>query len=272
LGALDGERLAGAGAVVLLGTTTLDRTGRERIARFVGEGGRALIALGPEIDLATLEETVGVRLDVVGEAVEPPGGVATLIAADVRHPLFRPFLDPAGALGDVRVWRHRRLAPREETAVLALFSNGDPALVEYRVGKGQLLVFASDLDNEWNRFPLTPSFVPWMVEAARYLAAGRDERQTFTLPHVPREIPQVPGLYPLGERTVAVNPDVRESNPAALPVESFAEAMPRSPASSAERAQAAAREQEERQRLWQLGLLVMLVALGAEGVIGRKAV
>ena len=53
------------------------------------------------------------------------------------------------------------------------------------MGQGRLLVFTSDLDNQWSRFPLHPSFVPFAVETARYLTQGRQQRQEFTLPDVP---------------------------------------------------------------------------------------
>ena len=46
------------------------------------------------------------------------------------------------------------------------------------MGQGRLLVFTSDLDNQWSRFPLNPAFVPFAVETARYLtAAGSSGRR-----------------------------------------------------------------------------------------------
>jgi hypothetical protein len=259
------------GAIVLLGTTTLDRGGRERIARFLRDGGRILLTLGPDVDLATLSDTVG-ALAVDQTAIEPAGRTVTLIATDTRHPIFRPFTNPSGALGDVYVERYRRLIQSSGATVLARFSGAGDALVEQTVGSGRLLVFASDLDNRWNRFPLNPAFVPWAIETARYLARGRDERQTFTLPDVPRLIPAQPGVHQVADRLVAVNPDVRESNPGRTSVDEFVANISRLNQIAAVRAQAVARDQEERQRLWQFGLLLMFVALAGEGVIGRKAI
>ncbi len=92
-----------------------------------------------------------------------------MIANDGRHPIFRPFLNPSGALGDVQVEQHRRLNDQDDRTVLARFSGGDAALTEQTVGQGRLLVFTSDLDNQWSRFPLNPAFVPFTVETARYL-------------------------------------------------------------------------------------------------------
>jgi hypothetical protein len=169
------------------------------------------------------------------------------------------------------VERYRRLNQETGRTVLARFSGAGDALVEQSVDRGRLLTFASDLDNRWNRFPLNPSFVPWAIETARYLAQGRDERQAFTLPDVPSGVPATPGIHRSGERTVAVNPDLRESNPARSTADEFLSAISRLNAVAATRAEALARDQEERQRLWQLGLLVMFLALAGEGVIGRRA-
>jgi hypothetical protein len=260
------------GAIFLLGTSTLDRSGRERVARFLRAGGRVLLTLGPDVDVATLADTVGIPVTFGGEVVEPRERTVTLVAADTRHPIFRPFVNPSGALGDVYVERYRRLNEETGRTVLARFSGAGDALVEQVVESGRLLVFASDLDNRWNRFPLNPAFVPWAIETARYLAHGREERLHFTLPDVPAGLSAAPGLHPVAERMVAVNPDVRESNPARTTMDEFVAGITRLNPVAARRAAAVARDQEERQRLWQFGLLVMFLALAGEGLIGRRAI
>jgi hypothetical protein len=141
------------------------------------------------------------------------------------------------------------------------------------------LVFASDLDNKWNRFPLNPAFVPFAIETARYLTQGRERPQAFTLPDVPVGVATEPGIYSTGAagtagsggRLVAVNPDVKESNPARTSVEEFTGSIARLNQVAAGRVAAEARAQEEQQRLWQIGLAVMFLALAGEGLIGRKA-
>jgi hypothetical protein len=276
--ALSAEQFGEPGAIVVLGTRTLTREGRARVAAYLKNGGRVLLSLGPNIDLETLGDTLGVDLGV--ERGEPEaGGTVTLIAVDGRHPIFRPFSSPTGALGDVYVDRFRRLKDQEDRTILARFSGGVAALTEQVVGRGRLLVFASDLDNQWNRFPLNPAFVPFAVESVKYLTQGRAQRQLWTLPETPPGLTGTPGLFTLPapapglpERRVAVNVDIRESNPARTTVEGFSAGITRLGQSADVKAAAEAREQEERQRLWQLGLLAMLVALASEGFIGRKAV
>jgi hypothetical protein len=264
-------------AIILLGTRTLDRTGRDRIAAYLKGGGRILLTLGPDIDLDTLNDTLGVDVGVESEA--KGGATVTLVAVDARHPIFRPFLNPSGALGDVYVEQYRRLKDQNDRTVLARFSGGPAALTEQLVERGRLLVFTSDLDNQWNRFPLNPAFVPFAVESMKYLTQGREQRQSWVLPELPPGMTPAPGLYSLPgavaggpERRVAINVDIRESNPARTTVEGFSAGIMRLSQSAELKAASEAKEQEERQRLWQLGLLAMLISLAAEGIIGRKAI
>lgn len=276
--ALTTDQFGDPAALIVLGTRSLDRKGRETIAAYLKNGGRVFLTLGPGIDFDTLNDTFGVDLGVAREGGPSKGGTVALVAVDARHPIFRPFLNPTGALGDVYVEQYRRLNDQKERTVLARFSGGVPALVEQPVERGRVLVFASDLDNEWNRFPLNPAFVPFAVESMKYLTQGREQRQAWVLPDAPAGVATAPGLYSLPPRTegapdrrVAINVDIRESNPAKSTPDAFVAGITRLSQSADVKAVTVAKEQEERQRLWQLGLLAMLVALVGEGVIGRKA-
>lgn len=228
----------------VLGTRTLDRAGRELIKNYLAGGGHVFVTLGPQTDVGTLGTLLGLSLSIADEPVRTPG--ATMVATDGRHPIFRPFLNPAGALGDVQVDQYRRLNNQGEATVLARFSGGDAALTEQTVGEGRLMIYTSDLDNEWSRFPLNPAFVPFAVEATRYLA--RDTTSAVEAGAV----------------------EVRESNPAATTAEEFTNAIDRISRANLREAKNAAREVEDQQRWWQIGLLVMLGALAGEALLGRK--
>jgi hypothetical protein len=269
------DAVARHGALVLVGTRTLDRAGRARVKTYLTNGGQVLLTLGPDIDPATLADAIGVNLRVTPTPLTVTGG-ATMVASDGRHPIFRPFLNPSGALGDVQVEQYRRLNDEEGRTVLARFSGGDPALTEQAVGQGRLLIFTSDLDNHWSRFPLSPAFVPFVVETARYLTAGGQQRRSWVLPDAPRGVVAAPGVAKAGEGTatpylVAVNVNVRESSPATTSVEEFTSGIERTSRAALQAPVSQAREIEDRQRWWQIGLLVMLAALAGEGLVGRRA-
>jgi hypothetical protein len=236
--------LSRAAAIYILGTRTLDRNGRELIKTYLAGGGQVFLAMGPDVDPGTLADVLGVKLAFAALPVKTPG--ATMIASDGRHPIFRPFLNSSGALGDVQIEQHRRLNDQEDRTVLARLSGGDAVLTEQTVGQGRLLVFTSDLDNQWSRFPLNPAFVPFSVETARYLTIGRRSQQ------------------------MDAAADVRESNPATTTVEEFTNAIERTNRAGLREAGNGPRDIEDRQRWWQIGLAVMLVALSVEALIGRK--
>ena len=165
------DDLARRAVVFVLGTRTLDRAGRDLLKTYIGRGGQVFVALGPDVDAGTISDSVGVPVSLAEAPVRTLG--ATLVASDGRHPIFRPFLNPSGALGDVQVEQYRRLNDQRDRTVLARFSGGDPALTEQAVGEGRLMIYTSDLDNQWSRFPLNPAFVPFAVETARYLSRGQ---------------------------------------------------------------------------------------------------
>ena len=231
--------------VFVLGTRTLGRAGRELLKTYLAGGGHVFVALGPMVDVGTLPDVLGVAVGASADPVRTPG--ATMVATDGRHPIFRPFLNPSGALGDVQVDQYRRLSDQQGRIVLARFSGGDPALTEQPVGEGRLMIYTSDVDNEWSRFPLNPAFVPFAVETARYLARGEEA----------------------GERAAGFEP--RESNPAATTAEEFTNAIDRTNRTSLIDAGQAARDVEDQQRWWQVGLVIMLAALAGEALIGRRA-
>lgn len=236
------------GAVFVLGTRTLDRAGREWLRTYLEQGGRMLLALGPDVDPGTIADVTGAPLSFSAEPVRDSG--ATMIASDSRHPIFRPFLNPSGALGDVQVEQHRRLNDQAGRTVLARFSGGDAALTEQAAGQGRLMIFTSDLDNQWSRFPLNPAFVPFVVETARYLT--KDVKSDLS-------------------RRSAEGAKAEESNPAASTVEEFTNAIERTNRAGPQAQQQVAREIEDRQRWWQIGLVIMLVALAGEALVGRRA-
>ena len=271
------EQAGAAHAFVVLGTRTLERRGRELIASALASGGSALVAAGPDVDPQTLADVLGFVPGVDGavRSFRPAG--ATLVVGDTRHPVFRVFAAPAAALGDVAFDRYRQL-DEATGGVLARFSGGPAALVEVPRDRGRMLLFASDLDNQWNRFPLSPAFVPFVVEAADYLTVGGRSRPEYLLPATPAGSQAIPGVVAVpsaaagdgpalrATRRVALNVDTRESNPASMTEQAFLDALPRVPRLPTADPAADARRAEDEQRLWQVGLLTMLVALAGEGL------
>ena len=262
------DALADVGAVLVLGTRGIDARGRDLLGQYVKGGGGLLVTGGPDVDPKVLVEALSgvVPTKVTERAAADPLRFAP---SDGRHPVFRIF-GGAGTLANVTFSRTARVVPSATAEVIARYTDGSAALVEDRATGGRVLIFGSDLNNRWNDFPVQPTFVPFVHETLRYLAATRASRTEYVVGELPGAAGATPGAVPLGRRLVAVNVDPRESDPARITAGTFRAGITRLNVAAAQQARAAAREREDSQRLWQYGLLLMIVSLAAEGMIGRR--
>jgi hypothetical protein len=267
---LPADALDSIDAILLLGTRAIEHQGRERLAAYVRGGGGVLITTGPDVDPAVVREALN---GVTQTTWRERGAVTLRLAADdPRHPVFRE-LGGTGALANVSFSRESQLIPAGSAIVLARYTDGSPALVEEHAGAGRVLFFGSDLNNRWNDLPVQPAFVPFLHETLRYLAAARGGRSEYVVGELPGKAGTAPGVVTVGtdrRHRVAVNVDVRESNPARMTPEAFGTAVARLHARAAQLASVAVREREDTHRLWQYGLLLMVVSLAAESLIGRR--
>ncbi|HZB24736.1 MAG TPA: hypothetical protein VE379_01300, partial [Vicinamibacterales bacterium] len=258
--------VSGHRAVVLLSTRGLDRSARDAISASVKEGGGLFIAAGADLEADVISGMFGWKAGAIIPDSNPRQ--ASFTATDARHPIFRPFGPLAANLGQVRFTKAWRVDPTG-WRVAAHFDDGTPAVLERAEGSGRVVMFASDLDRRWNDFPLHPSFVPFVVETVRHVAARRVEADEFIVGRTPSGVAAQPGHHRMASgRLVAVNVDARESATGVMTPEQFVAML--EPAAQIAQQQAAREEQtESRQSLWRYGLFLMLATLVVESFIGR---
>jgi hypothetical protein len=143
--------------------------------------------------------------------------------------------------------------------------------VEQPVGRGRLIVLASDVCGQWNSFPRHAAFVPFVLETLRYLSGLKAHPAEVVVADVPSGTPARPGVARVGTppRPVAVNVDVRESASARITPAGLTAAVRRVDPEG-RGADAAARERESTQDLWRYILMVVALLLVAEGVLGHR--
>ena len=272
LPSLAGERLAELSAILLLATQDLNRSGKEALASYVSGGGGLLVVAGANLDSEVVTNILGEDSGLVVRPAEGVGANISFAPADARHPIFRPFGALTGNLGQVRFRRVVLVEEGEGVQVIARFSDGTAGLVEYRSGDGRALLFASDLNNEWNDFPRHPTFVPFVHEMMRYLVRDRERPQGFVVAEAPAGTPREPGFATIGQsgRRVAVNVDVSESDPTRVSPEEFRAAIGRLTDVAAAEARSDAVEYEDQQTYWRFLLVLMALVLAGEGVLGSR--
>jgi hypothetical protein len=261
--------LAKCSTVVVLSTRGLERRVWESLGTCVKSGGGLVVAAGPEVDPAVLSSIFNWR-PALDAAAGGPGQDVALSPTDVRHPIFRPFGTLTANLGQVRFERAWRVKSAG-WEVLARFTDGTPALLERREDRGRVVLFASDLDRQWNDFPLHPAFVPFTLETVRYVAGARDRGRDYIVGASPAGLDAKPGILraPGDGRAIAVNVDTRESDSAAIPQAEFGARVERVARAASGSADPRAQQVEARQSYWRYGLLLMVAALVAESFVGR---
>jgi hypothetical protein len=271
---MSSQALEGIDAIIVLGTRGVEHHGRELLGTYLKSGGGLLLTAGPDVEPQVLREALQDVVPIAMKARETPP--LRFAPSDSRHPVFRLFGGGA-TLANVSFARAAALEAPANAEVIARYTDGTPALVEEHVPAGRVLIFASDLNNRWNDFPLQPAFVPFVHEALRYLSAARAPKTDYLVGELQGPLGARPGaawLPGTGSTTVghrvAVNVDPRESDPARITADAFRTGVTRLNATAARQARAQAREREENQRLWQYGLLLMAASLIAEGVVGRR--
>lgn len=272
-GALTAASARDRQVIALVGTRGLERTTRAAIAQYVRDGGALLLIATDTLDPGTLDEIVGEKALLRIESSQGATFPTALAPVDARHPIFAAFGDATANLGEAEFARAVRIVAGAGGRTIARFTNGLPALVEQPVGKGRIVVFASDLSGAWNTFPRQPSFVPFLLETLRYLSDLGAQPGERLVADVPPGVPPRPGVVRMGTppRPVAINVDARESAGARVAPERFVAAV-RRVAIEARTADAHAREREASQHLWRVALVAMGIFLLAEGFLGHRLI
>jgi hypothetical protein len=173
-GTIDPATLSRYGLVIVNDAQVSPALAKE-LSRAVEAGAGLIIAAGPHTEDPLFgsswgEEPPARRLRTVisrGETLTMGGGLRR------DHPIFDLFGD-GSPLASGQIFGYHRLVPRADGSILARFDGGDPALVEWRLGAGRLLLFATTLDATWNDLPLRPVYLPLVRQMTRYLVE-RDE-------------------------------------------------------------------------------------------------
>ncbi len=217
---LSGFLLSDFDVVALANVGDLNPDRVAAITGFLQGGGGVFISLGGGIDPRLFNQ--GSFGEIFPLTLGPLVGIPhqkeiyfSLEKLNYSHPIFSIF--QGKKIAPPSFYLAYQGETKKEGQGLAWFSNGLPALVEGKVGKGRVIVFTSALDLEWSDLPRSGFIVPLLQRAMRYLAAGKFQSSKKNLVGDRVEVTlkgkkgKITCLRPDGER-VGLKPVVRGTN------------------------------------------------------------
>ncbi len=163
--------------VVFLANVADPRPFGPRLIEFVRRGGSVVISAGDNITAERYNAALGSILPAPlrrPRALSSPGepGIPLQLPS-AEHDLFSPFARAGrGGFSRIRSSRVLTLEPYEDdddVTTLLRYEGGLPALVERRVGRGQVLLWTSSVDLSWSNLPLQATFMPLVQRMVTYL-------------------------------------------------------------------------------------------------------
>lgn len=178
------ELLETARVVVLANVSKLDDSKLDALTAYVRGGGTLLVCAGNRIDLNWYREKMfaagaGLLPSPYGEPrgkIDDKGQIARIVAQRFDHPALEFFNEPSnGDLSTAEIRQWYELTPNgatdSESIVMARLDNGDPLLVERRLGDGVVIQMATACDADWSDLPVRPFFVPLMQQIVTTMAS-----------------------------------------------------------------------------------------------------
>jgi hypothetical protein len=274
------------------------------LLRYVQGGGSVWIAEGTSAAHSTRVPVFGGNILDSHDYSRTSDRYLNVADADPAH----PSVEKADHWSGVKFYFAVRVDPGD-ARVIAHLTDGTPLLLEKKIGEGNVLLFASGLDNLTNDFPLHPIFVPFVEQTALYLS-GTERRSgarvvdsSLELRSSKEQSVGVEVIDPQGHRplslkestsaqtyqltsagfyelqlangrhdVIGVNPDRRESNLEVIPDDTLALWRGNSGTGTAQQAAAGGSAQEQTQpyRLWWYIMLLVFAAAIAESLLADR--
>lgn len=166
--------------IVLCNVATLSDPAVAKIQNFLRQGGGLLVFGGDRLQ----SENYNVKLvqssppvlpvQLREKKLGPEAGADKIAKLDLTHPVLLGFSDAIlqESLKSARVWGYSRISASGKSVLIAL-ANGDPLLVEQKVGNGRVLFMTTSADRDWSDLPVKTAYLPLIQSLTHYLAGGK---------------------------------------------------------------------------------------------------
>jgi len=160
--------------IVLSDLNSLPSLLENSLTQYVRSGGSLLIAAGTSAGGRSQIPIFGAHIVETHDYTRVPDRYMAVGSSDSSY----PAVAKAGGWPGVKFFYALNVDPGggpDAARVIVRLGDQTPLLLEKRIGEGRVVLLTSGLDNLTNDFPLSPAFVPFIEQTARYLAGS--ERQ-----------------------------------------------------------------------------------------------
>jgi len=301
-------------AVILANVKNLDRETLQRLTYYVRAGGGLLIALGDNVKPKTFNRFFA---DLTPASLTEPAFKSVnretsviLAEVDFQHSIFGLFADPGQSdPSSAQFYQYFKTEPLTPESALAFFDDGNPAILERKVGAGKVILFTSSLDAEWNNLPVKAIFLPLIYQTLDYVASERKGQKSLLVgdsvplrnaqltplnnsdcavkyPSGKKVVPDgdvfydtsEPGIYEIRKNSktsyVAVNVDPRESDLTPIPPDELQDLVARVSETNIQSVSFSGvkldEQQEKNQKIWRFVILGVILLLIAETWLANR--
>lgn len=203
-------------AVILCNVASLPDAWLAKLQSFVQQGGGLLIFAGDRIQAESYNRLANSSPPLLpSELRERKLGAESsgekIDKIDLAHPALQGFSDVilSESMKSARVWGYARSASAGG-AVLVSLANGDPLLMERRVGAGRVMLMATSADRDWNDLPVKTAYLPFVQALTSYLAGGKRGSLDGGIPVGAVKEISLPPAY-VGKSLRVIKPDRRDA-------------------------------------------------------------
>jgi uncharacterized membrane protein YobD (UPF0266 family) len=161
--------------VILCNVAALPDGFAANLQSFVRQGGGLLIFGGDKIQPDSYNQKLAqlAPAELREKKTGPEAGGEKIDKLDAAHPALQILADPIllESLKSSRVWGYTRASARGRP--LISLANGDPLLLEQKVGAGKALLVTTTADRDWTDLPLKTAYLPLLQSLTQYLAGGK---------------------------------------------------------------------------------------------------
>ena len=144
-----------------------------KLQNFLRQGGGVLIFTGDKFQADSYNQKLGAALptQLRDKKTGPEAGGEKIDKIDLTHPALQSLSDSIlqESIKTVRVWGYQRAAGKP----LITLANGDPLLLEQKVGAGKVMLVTTSADRDWSDLPVKTVFLPLIQSLTQYLAGGK---------------------------------------------------------------------------------------------------